>query len=44
MKVLIFSGKLTGGGAERVAVNMAEGLAHLGHDVVICCEPTGVTS
>lgn len=41
MKILIFSGKLTGGGAERVAVNMAEGLVDLGHDVTICCEPIG---
>lgn len=41
MNILIFSGKLTGGGAERVAVIIAEGLAQLGHEVVICCEPSG---
>jgi len=41
MKVLIFSGKLMGGGAERVAVNMADGLAQIGHNVVICCSSYG---
>ncbi len=40
-KVLIFSNTLTGGGAERVASNLADGLAELGYNVVLYCIKDG---
>ena len=39
--IMILSGSLTGGGAERVAVNLADGLARLGHHITLVCEQRG---
>lgn len=39
-KVLIFSNTLTGGGAERVASNLADGLVSLGYQVILYCTQT----
>ena len=41
MNILILSNTLTGGGAERVAVNIADGLAKYGHQVTLCCKRHG---
>lgn len=35
MRIFILSGQLTGGGAERVAVDLANGLADRGHNVIM---------
>ena len=43
MKIMIMVHALTGGGAERVAVSWAQGLAELGHDVSILSDLTGQT-
>lgn len=40
-KILIFSLTLTYGGAERVASNLADGLASLGYNVVLYCHKEG---